>query len=112
MMQEIANGTINLASFITAIITITTAISVVLQILLKPIKKQIGQIDTNQCRNYLVDFLVDVYNGETKDEDQIARAYELYDHYIKDLGLNSYVHAKWERVMVDGERKGSDKNVR
>jgi hypothetical protein len=23
----------------------------------------------------------------------------LYDHYTKDLGGNSYIHTKWEKVM-------------
>lgn len=75
----------------------------VLKKMFDPINKKIDNLDIGQARNYLVDFLADIENGEEKDECQIERAYELYDHYTKDLGGNSYIHAKWEKVM--GERK-------
>lgn len=89
----------------TAIITIVTAITVVINKILKkmfkPINEKIDRLDIGQARNYLVDFLADIENGEHKDECQIERAYELYDHYTNDLKGNSYIHSKWEKVMKD-----------
>ncbi len=66
---------------------------------LDPLEKKIDKIDENQCRNFLVNFLADVENGVEKDEVQIKRAYEVYEHYSKDLHKNSYIHDKWEKLM-------------
>ena len=40
--------------------------------------------------------------GVEKDEVQIKRAYEVYEHYTKDLHKNSYIHDKWEKLMKKG----------
>ena len=66
---------------------------------LEAIEQRTDKIDENQCRNFLVDFLADIENGQEKDEIQIKRAYEVYEHYTKDLHKNSYIHDKWERLM-------------
>lgn len=66
---------------------------------LTAIERRTDKIDENQCRNFLVDFLADVEAGIEKDEIQIKRAYEVYEHYTKDLHKNSYIHDKWERLM-------------
>lgn len=66
---------------------------------LEAIERRTDKIDENQCRNFLVDFLADVEAGIEKDEIQIKRAYEVYEHYTKDLHKNSYIHDKWERLM-------------
>ena len=58
-----------------------------------------GIPDGFEIRNYLVEFLADVENGIKKDEAQIKRAYEVYDHYKQDLNGNSYIGDKWERLM-------------
>lgn len=102
-MEDITNFIILIGSLIGAVTTIVTALTFILKKILKPINDKIDNLDMGQARNYLVDFLADIENGEEKDECQIERAYELYDHYTKDLGGNSYIHAKWEKVM--GERK-------
>ena len=52
--------------------------------------------------NFLVNFLADVENGDEKDDVQTKRACEVYDHYVKDLHGNSYIHDKWTRVMIEG----------
>ena len=98
-MGEISNIVILIASIITAVTTIIVAIKKILKKTFEPINKKIDNIDLGQARNYLVDFLADIENGEKKDECQIERAYELYDHYTKDLGGNSYIHSKWEKIM-------------
>lgn len=66
---------------------------------LEPLNKKVDKIDENQCRNFLVDFLADVEKGVFKDEIQTKRAYEVYEHYTKDLHKNSYIHDKWERLI-------------
>lgn len=64
--------------------------------------KYIKKIDKNECMNFLVNFLIDVENGIEKDDVQTKRACEVYDHYVKDLQGNSYIHDKWTRVMIEG----------
>jgi hypothetical protein len=107
-MNNIANTIILIASFITAVTTIIISMQKILKKMFEPVNKKIDGLDLSQARNYLVDFLADVENGEKKDECQIERAYELYDHYTKDLHGNSYIHAKWEKVMKGGEKYGKD----
>ena len=68
----------------------------------EPVYKKIDKIDENQCRNFLVDFLADIENDVEKDEVQIKRAYEVYEHYTNDLHKNSYIHDKWEKLMKKG----------
>ena len=70
---------------------------------LEPINKKIIKIDENQCRNYLVDFLADIDNGIKKDDVQIKRAYEVYEHYTNELHKNSYIHDKWEKARKEGK---------
>lgn len=98
-VQELVNIIILVASFITAVTVICAFCKKVINKGFEPIYKRIDKLDVNQCRNYLVDFLSDYEAGITKDETQIKRAYEVYDHYINDLKSNSYIHDKWERLM-------------
>jgi hypothetical protein len=100
-MGEISNVIILIASIITAVTTIIVAIQKILKKTFEPINKKINNIDLGQARNYLVDFLADIEAGVKKDECQIERAYELYDHYTKDLGGNSYIHSKWGKIMKE-----------
>lgn len=102
--MDIVNIIILIASFVTAVTTIIVAIKKILNKMFEPINKKIDNLDLGQARNYLVDFLADIENGEQKDECQIERAYELYDHYTHDLGGNSYIHNKWEKVMEGGKK--------
>lgn len=65
----------------------------------KPVYKRIDKMDFNQSKNYLTEFLADVKNGIEKDENQIARATEVYDYYTNKLNGNSYIHTGWEKYM-------------
>lgn len=103
-MNIVVDIIILIASLITAVTTIIVAIKKILTKMFEPMNKKIDNLDMAQARNYLVDFLADIENGEKKDECQIERAYELYDHYTKDLGGNSYIHSKWQKVMEKKER--------
>lgn len=105
-MESIINWVILTASFLTAITTICMFCKKVINKSFEPIYEKINKIDEknnkideNQCRNFLVDFLADVEKGIEKDEIQIKRAYEVFEHYTKDLHKNSYIHDKWEKLM-------------
>lgn len=66
---------------------------------LTTIDSRIDKLDKNECKNYLTEFLEDVKNGVPKSDIQIQRATEVYDHYINDLHLNTYIHDGWEKYM-------------
>lgn len=68
-----------------------------------PIYKKINELEKNQCKNFLVDFLAKVENKEKITDCQKNRAYEIYDHYINDLKGNSFIKDKWER-LIENER--------
>ena len=48
------------------------------------------------------DILEDIKNEVPKSDIQIQRATEVYDHYINDLHLNTYIHDNWEKYMKGG----------
>ncbi len=103
-MENITLGQIaTLLAFIVALITsikyLKNEIDKSISKTLEPINKKIDELDINQCRNYLVDFLTDKENGVKKDDIQSKRAYEIYDHYKNDLKGNSYIHDKWNKLM-------------
>lgn len=98
-MENIANWIILAGSLITAITTICVFCRKVINKGLEPINRKIDKLDINQCKNFLVTFLKSVEKGEEMDEVEIQRAHEVYDHYVKDLKGNSYIHDKWERLM-------------
>ena len=103
-MEAITLGQISstlawLVAFIGAITAIIVALKKVMEKQLSPVNHKIERLDINQCRNYLVEFLADVESGVKKDEAQIKRACEVYDHYKDDLKGNSYIKDKWEKLM-------------
>ena len=85
--------------FVGIVVSILIGSKKIINSQLEPINKKIDKIDENQCRNFLVDFLADVEKGIEKDEVQIKRAYEVYEHYTRDLHKNSYIHDKWAKLM-------------
>jgi len=90
-------------AFVGTISTIIIALKKIISTQLKPLNDKIDKLDISQCRNFLVDFLTDIEKGIEKDEVQVKRAYEIYDHYNNDLKCNSYIHDKWIKVMNRGE---------
>lgn len=70
---------------------------------LNTIDDRIDKIDKNECKNYLTEFLEDIKNGVPKSDIQIQRATEVYDHYVNDLHLNTYIHDSWEKLMKGGK---------
>ena len=97
------NDLIKLIGIIAGLITSVTVICTFLKSAIdkgfEPIRNEIKMLDVNQCKNFLVTFLKAVEKGEVMDEVETQRAYEVYDHYVKDLQGNSYIHAKWEKLM-------------
>ena len=109
-LGEISKTLAWIVAFIGSITAIIVALKKIIEKQLSPINHKIEKLDENinhkiekldinQCRNYLVEFLADVENGIKKDEAQITRANEVYDHYTNDLKRNSYIKNKWEKLM-------------
>lgn len=96
---ELVNWVILAGSFLAAIGIICAFVKKVINKAFEPVNKKLDKVDLNRCKDFLVDFLADVENGIEKDEIQIQRAYEVYDHYVKDLDGNSYIHDKWVKLM-------------
>lgn len=63
----------------------------------KDILKRLDTVDIENCKNYLVTFLAEVARGETKDETEMQRFWEEYEHYQK-LGGNSYIRNKVDEL--------------
>ena len=93
--MDIIDLIIKISSLIIAVGVILTNINKIFT----PIYKKITDLEKNQCKNFLVDFLARVENNEKMTECQKNRAYEMYDHYIKYLNGNSFIKDKWERLM-------------
>ena len=126
-MERISVVIISIATFLNALIAIAAFVSKVKKPVdnavdkkftiekfteaLKPINDKlsvindrIDKLDKNQCKNYLTEFLEDIRNGIPKSDIQIQRATEVYDHYINDLHLNTYIHDSWEKLMKGGNK--------
>ena len=67
------------------------------------IKQDIKKVDESCSKNFLVQFLQRVEEQEKIDEVEYERFYEVYDHYTKDLHLNSYIHRKVEKLEKEGK---------
>lgn len=102
-MDSLTTIIIELATIITAIGVIGLAGGKWLKKQLDPIVSSISKMDLNSSKCYLVNFLTDIENGVHKDEVQITLVHEMYDHYVKDLNGNSYIHDKWEKLKTKFE---------
>ena len=63
--------------------------------------KRLEMVDTENCKNYLITFLSEVARGELKDEIEVKRFWEEYEHYAA-CGGNSYVKHKVEELQKRG----------
>lgn len=97
--MNIIDLVIKIASFLTAISVIIMTINKILNKNIKTINDKIYELEKNECKNFLVNFLASIEKNESVSECQKLRAYEIYDHYINDLGGNSFIKHKWERMM-------------
>ena len=90
------------ASLISACTVIITAINKIFNKKLNPLEKKIEDLDINQCKSFLVDAFSDIKSGIEKNPVQIARIYEVYDHYTK-KGGNSYIHEEFEKLQKENK---------
>ena len=67
----------------------------------REIIEKLNKVDTENCKNYLITFLSEISRGEQKDEIEIKRFWEEYEHYII-CGGNSYI----KRKVDDLQKKG------
>lgn len=63
--------------------------------------KRLDMVDIENCKNYLITFLSEVSRGELKDEIEIKRFWEEYEHYAA-CGGNSYVKHKVDELQKKG----------
>lgn len=63
----------------------------------KEILERLDTVDLENCKNYLVTFLSEAARGELKDETEVQRFWEEYQHY-EEKGGNSYIHRKVEEL--------------
>lgn len=61
-----------------------------------------NHIELELIRIILINFINDIEQGNPKSQIQKENAYELYDRY-KDLGGNSYIHDRWEKLIKEGK---------
>lgn len=108
-MKSFFDIVIYLSSFLGAVgaiaIFLKKALAKILSAELEPLKCQIHKMDVKECRRFIIDFLVDIESGETKNEVQWKFAHDVYDHYTNDLKENSYVKDFWERVILHGHNE-------
>ena len=63
----------------------------------KEILKRLDSVDLENCKNFLVTNIAEIGRGEMKDETELQRFWEEYEHYQK-LGGNSYIKNKVEEL--------------
>lgn len=69
----------------------------------EPILQKIDDLKADHCKDHILNALNDIENGIHKNEYDLARLYELYKYYTKELKLNSYVHKRWKEVIGEDE---------
>lgn len=76
---------------------------------LDPINEKLNKLerkhdlsDREHAKNYIVRFLADVEQGEPIDQDELHCFWDNYGLY-KDMGGNSYVHDKVEKLKTQGK---------
>lgn len=63
---------------------------------------EINKVQMDNCKNYLVQAIGKMENGEVLSIVEKERYYENYDAYIK-LGGNSYIHTETEKLRKEGK---------
>ena len=65
------------------------------------LRQSVKNVDQENCKNFLVQFLAEVERGEPIDEIQKERFYEEYKHYTGGGG-NGYIKRKVDSLEVKG----------
>ena len=113
-LGQISGALIFIIGLIGAVCTIVHYFKKILENAFKPtndklekIEKHLGEkidkVDKNATMNYLVRCFNDIDRGISLDSASKFRLKEQYEHYIKDLKGNTYIHDEYERLK--GEKK-------
>lgn len=70
---------------------------------LTDMQSSITVLDKQACKNFLVRYLADIERGNIIYDSERQRFWEEYDHYIKDLGENSFVKEWVARLKEEGK---------
>lgn len=84
------------------IFRIKNATQKVFDMKLTPINTRLNDIELSSDKNFIVRFLADIEQGNEIDEVERERFYEIYQRY-KELGGNSYVSHKVEKLQKEGK---------
>ena len=66
---------------------------------LDELKKEFKDKDYRDCQTDILNYLVDVENGEKKTEVQRKHIFHLREHYVKNLNGNTYVEDEWRKIF-------------
>lgn len=61
------------------------------------------KLDTQTCKNFLVRYLADIDRGSYLYDSERQRFWEEYDHYVDDLGENSYIKEWVKKLREEGK---------
>ena len=86
-----------------SVATLTKSVSVAIKKGLQPINDKIEAVDRNSTMNYLVARIEDIDNGKKLEGVSKKRFVDEYEHYIKDLKGNTYIHDEYERLKKEGK---------
>lgn len=70
---------------------------------LTDMQSSITVLDKQACKNFLVRYLADIERGDIIYDSEKQRFWEEYDHYIKDLGENSFIKEWVARLKEEGK---------
>ena len=70
---------------------------------LTDMQSSITVLDKQACKNFLVRYLADIERGDIIYDSEKERFWEEYDHYIKDLGENSFIKEWVARLKEEGK---------
>ena len=69
---------------------------------LDALEKQVGNVDMESCKNFLVACISDIDKGVELGEVEKERFLEQYEHYQK-IGGNSYIKSKVDKLQKEGK---------
>ena len=114
-MSDVTLGQISVTiAFIVALITgvkyLLNEFKKALEHALKPtndkidkIDNKVDKVDKNATMNYIVRCFNDMDRGIKLDSAALMRLKDQYEHYIKDLNGNTYIHDEYERLKKEGK---------
>ena len=99
---QIITVVVGLGALISGIEFLLVRFNKIFDIKLKPINNRLNEIEISSDKNFIVRFLADIEQGNTVDEVEKERFYEIYRRY-KELGGNSYVEHKVDKLQKEGK---------